>query len=186
MTTIRDLNPNPRNPRVVSDERLEMLKAALVEFGDLSGFIYNVRTKRLVGGHQRAKVLPKDSKIKIEKKYETPTTKGTTAEGHVSFNGERYKYREVDWDEVREDAALLAANKSAGEWDDTRVKGILQRLNDFDFDVSLTMFDDFEFKNLLAEPKIKKQKEPIEDEGPKEKKRATCPECNHRFVPGWS
>ena len=53
---LKDLKPNPGNPRKITDERLSMLKKSIETFGDLSGFVYNRTTQRLSGGHQRQKV----------------------------------------------------------------------------------------------------------------------------------
>ncbi len=184
---LKDLKANPRNPRTVTKERLGMLEAALKEFGDLGCIIFNRESGHLVGGHQRLKALPKNSTITLTKNYKTPTKTGTVAEGNVSVEGENFKYREVVWDEFKEDQAILAANKQAGEWEQTRVSEMLRRLDDFNLNVSLTMFDHQEFKLLTTTPKIKKPKAPAEpSDKTKEKKRVICPECDHRFVPGWS
>jgi len=136
---VRDLNPNPKNPRKMNSSKKEKLKKALDKFGDLSGIVYNAKTKRLVSGHQRSSLLPPDAKISIEKKFENPTQNGTVSQGFIEYNGEKYSYREVFWDEKTETEALLAANKHSGEWDAS-----LLRLNFADFpdmSVDLTGFD---------------------------------------------
>ena len=114
---VKDLKPNRRNPRKISDKRLAMLKESLFKHGDLSGFVFNVRNKTLNGGHQKLKVIPPNSKIVIEHKYDKPTECGTVAVGYVLIGDERFKYREVDWDEQTEIEAMIAANKHQGEWD---------------------------------------------------------------------
>lgn len=125
---VKDLTPNAKNPRRMTEENKKALAKSLDKYGDLSGIIYNRRSKSLVGGHQRTSILPSDAKIVIEKKYENPTSAGTCAEGYVDHNGERLKYREVDWDKKTETEALIAANKHSGEWDSD-----LLRLNFADF-----------------------------------------------------
>ena len=122
---IKSLKPNARNPRRITDNKLNALKKSLAKFGDLSGFVFNKRTGTLVSGHQRQKALPGDSQIKIELKHEKPTEARTVAEGYVLINGERFKYREVDADAQWEMEALLAANKHGGEWDDDLLKLIM-------------------------------------------------------------
>lgn len=146
---IKDLTPNPDNPRTISDEKLKMLKRTLTEYGDLGGFVFNRKTKQLVGGHQRAKLFEKKSKIVIDKKYIKTTKTGTVAEGYVELLGERFKYREVFWDETREKAANIAANKGAGEWDLPKLSEWLKSIDDFGFDLDLTMFDELERASLL-------------------------------------
>lgn len=141
---IKDLTPNPKNPRTTTEPKLAMLKKSLAEFGDLGGFVFNRKTGQMVGGHQRAKAFDSRAKIILEKKYPKATRTGTVAEGFVEFKGERFKYREVAWDEVREKAANIAANKGAGEWDLPELSNWLQDISDFGFDLDLTMFDESE------------------------------------------
>lgn len=65
-------------------------------------------------------------------------------------NGTRYAYREVDWDEPKETAAMLAANKFAGEWDWEGVSKLLQELNSGGWEaMAMTGFQDHELSNLL-------------------------------------
>lgn len=181
---ISNLAANPRNPRIASEKRLEMLKKALQEFGDLSGIVFNKKTGHLVGGHQRTKIFDPKTSITIEKKYRKPTPTGTVAIGWFEIDGERHSYREVVWDEMKESAAMIAANKGAGDWDNPMLGSVLRSLQDFEFDVSLSMFEDIEVKALTKPPKEKRPKDE-NTEGKKEKKRVVCPECNHKFVPGW-
>lgn len=143
---IKNLNPNKKNPRKISQKKLDVLKKSLSKFGDLSGFVYNTRTDTLISGHQRQKSLPPDAKIKITEKYETPTKARTTAEGFVLVDGEKFKYREVDADLTWEMEALLAANKHSGEWDKDLLK--LAVIDLPELDLELAGFDDIEIKNL--------------------------------------
>lgn len=146
---LSDLTPNEKNPRKITDARLEQLKRAIKKFGSLDGFVYNRKSKRLVSGHQRQK-LGADSQITITKKYSKPSRTGTVAEGYVVIDGERFSYRETWWDDATEKAANIAANKGAGEWDLPQLGEWLKELNSFDldFDISLTMFDDVELKEF--------------------------------------
>lgn len=141
---IKDLKANPKNPRRMSADALNSLKASVAEFGDLSGFVYNRRSKRLVGGHQKQKVVPPKSQIKIEQKYETPTACRTVAEGYVLINGERWKYREVDAEPEWEAAAMIAANKHSGDWDNDLLRVVLSEVKN----VSLTGFSNIELREL--------------------------------------
>jgi len=105
---VEDLKGAPYNPRTISEEALEGLKASLAEFGDISGLVWNRRTGRLVAGHQRVRALRErygDGLRIIEGSVVTPA-------------GERFPIRVVDWPEEREKAANLAANSPllAGEF----------------------------------------------------------------------
>ncbi len=148
---IKDLTPNAKNPRTITDRKRAMLKKALAKFGDLSGIIYNRQTQQLVGGHQRREAFDPEAVVTVVKKYGRPTKTGTVAEGYVELKGERFAYREVFWPKEKEMAANIAANKGAGEWDLPVLNEMMKDLSAFDlnFDLDLTMFDSDE---LIALP----------------------------------
>jgi len=152
---LKDLNPHPGNPRKISDPKLKMLEKSLKEFGDLSGIVFNKTTGRLVGGHQRLKVLPSNSKIVMD----------TETHGHVIIGGERFQYREVEWDELKEKAANIAANKHGGEFDLSGLSDWLLDLDQNNFDLELTGFDKDELADLMA-PITKLDPQCDEDEVP--------------------
>ncbi len=115
-----DLHGNKKNPRQISKHDFEALQKSIVEFGDLSGIVFNRTTNRLVGGHQRTqafKRLQGDKKVVITQTFTEPNKVGTVAVGYVTLDTEFYGYREVAWDEAREMAANIAANRISGEWD---------------------------------------------------------------------
>lgn len=178
---IKNLAPNPDNPRVITDAKLKLLKKALEEFGDLGGFVFNRKSKQLVGGHQRQKLFDQNTEVEIEKTYKKPTATGTVAEGFVLFNDERFKYREVLWDEAKEKAANLAANKGAGSWDKEKLTEWMSELSDLSFDLDLTMFDELESKKIISagEPKPGKNVEFNAKEFDKFTHR--CPKCGFEF-----
>lgn len=164
MKNVGELRPNKRNPRKISKERQAALKKSLLEFGDLGSVIHNTYTGNLVGGHQRISVVPKDAPITIEVRYNPPTKTGTTAEGFIVIDGEKFKYREVRWDEVKEKAAMIAANAHGGEWDSAvlaeemsflKAKGVNMELTgvNFDFsDVKLNLGTDPVLKDFKTAP----------------------------------
>lgn len=184
MAKLKDLEANPKNPRKITEEKLKALKKTVTEFGDLSGIVYNRKTKLLVGAHQRVKILPPDAEIHFTKKYDKPTRVGTVAIGYVLYNGERFSYREVFWDAVKEKAANIAANKGGGEWDNELLSEWMREISDFGIDLDLTMFDENERADLLVDPAaFEAGKE--EDQGKlDEKKKQVCPHCGESFLVG--
>lgn len=150
MSDIQGLKHHEKNPRKISPDQLARLHKSIETLGDLSGIILNRRTGRLVGGHQRTKVLPEDAQIIIDVTYETPTPVGTVAVGHVLAWGERYAYREVDWPESNETLALLGANKHGGEWDYGLLAEHLLEIDQMKLDLDLTGFSFDELSNILA------------------------------------
>ena len=136
-----DLSPNPKNPRKISKEQLLRLEKSLGELGDLGCIVFNRRTKRLCSGHQRFKIIPKESDIVIEEEFEEPSSVGTVALGYILYRGEKFKYREVDWDETTEMVANLAANKHGGEFDFSILPDVLLELDAANVNWDLTGFE---------------------------------------------
>lgn len=120
LKTINDLAGWERNPRRISDDALHGLTRSLVEFGDLSGVVWNSRTGRLVCGHQRVRALR-------EKHGDLPIEDGAIR----APDGKVYPVRVVDWDEVTEKAANVAANSPtiAGEFTED-LHEIIEELRD--------------------------------------------------------
>lgn len=50
---IEEINPATYNPRAISEESLQGLKASLTRFGMVDPLVVNTKTGNLVGGHQR-------------------------------------------------------------------------------------------------------------------------------------
>lgn len=147
---ISDLAGNPENPRSITDAKKAMLAKALKRFGDLSGIVYNVETKHLVGGHQRINSFDPSDAIIVLKRYSKATAQGTVLEGYIETKNGRFSYRQVMWDETTEKAANIAANAGAGEWDTEKLQAWIDDLSSFDlnFDLDLTMFDSKDFEEL--------------------------------------
>lgn len=144
---LSDLTPAPYNPRKISDKKLAMLQKAMAEFGDLSGIIFNRRTGRLIGGHQRLKVFSPDWPISKEPHEDVL---GTVALGFIESPWGRWVYREVDWDDTKEKAANVATNKHGGEWDFPLLSELMVELDTGEFDMELTGFNEKELQKLLA------------------------------------
>lgn len=70
--------------------------------------------------------------------------------GYAIINGERFNYREVDWDPAKEKAAMIAANKHGGEWDFPLLAEGLLELDHLNFDMDLTGFDSKEIENIMT------------------------------------
>lgn len=144
---IKDLNPAEYNPRKISDKQLELLDKSMKEYGDLSGIVFNVATGNIIGGHQRTKLLNPEAVIQKE---DCQDETGTTAIGYVITSEGKFSYREVNWTEQKEKAANIAANKGGGEWDFTKLKDLIEDLDDGQFDLELTGFDNQEIEKLIT------------------------------------
>jgi len=149
---IKDLQSSPHNPRKITDEKLRMLGKAMKEFGDLSGIVYNVRTRRIIGGHQRIKHL--DPAWSITKR-EHQDKVGTVALGEIKTPFGLWQYREVDWPEKKEVAANIAANQHGGDFDYPKLKDLIIEIDDGETDMELVGFDVSNLEELFAFDKIR-------------------------------
>ncbi|MBR1810144.1 MAG: DNA modification methylase [Clostridia bacterium] len=126
---ITDLLPaeyNPRKDLKPGDPEYEKLKRSLEQFGYVEPVIWNRTTGRVVGGHQRLKVL-KDFGI-------------TEIECVV-----------VELSEEKEKALNVALNKISGDWDKDKLALLIADLQGADFDVSLTGFEPAEIDDLFKD-----------------------------------
>jgi ParB-like chromosome segregation protein Spo0J len=109
------------------DREYERLKKSVLEFGFVDPLVWNERTGRLVGGHQRLKVLKELGYKEVE----------------VSV---------VDLPEEKEKALNVALNKIQGEWDEEKLGELLKELKESEtVDVTATGFSLREIDKLLAE-----------------------------------
>ena len=132
---VEDLNPAEYNPRKITEAEKKSLAESMAEFGDLSGVVFNIKTKRLIGGHQRTDLLDPEWKII---KRPTKDTVGTTAIGYIQTPTGRWAYREVNWTEKKEKLANIAANNQGGKNDMPKLKEMIFDLDDGKIDLSLT------------------------------------------------
>lgn len=157
--TLSQLRASKANPRKIEAHKLKQLKKAMARFGDLGGIVRNVADwcgpdGELIGGHQRVEAYRADPgacDIAIQHRYPKPTQAGTVAEGYITIAGERFSYRECVFDKKTAKAAMLSANKSAGEWDMTALTAAINELATGDFDMDLTMFDADELAAYLPD-----------------------------------
>ncbi|WP_018130702.1 site-specific DNA-methyltransferase [Effusibacillus pohliae] len=126
---IDKLVPAPYNPRLdlrPGDPEYEKLRRSIEEFGMVEPIVWNQRTGNVVGGHQRLKVLRELGIEEIE----------------VSV---------VDLDEDREKALNIALNKIEGDWDNFKLKELLEELDHGGIDIELTGFDLEEIEQLITQ-----------------------------------
>ncbi len=141
---VSDINIAEYNPRLdlkPGDPEYEKIKRSIQEFNLVEPLVWNERTQRLVGGHQRLKVLRELGQEFVE----------------VSV---------VDLSEEREKALNIVLNKAQGDWDYEKLGELLKELEG-DIDLSLTGFDLEEIDELL-ELKEEVREDDFDEEAPKE------------------
>lgn len=124
---ISKLNPaeyNPRKNLQPGDAEYKKLKRSMEQFGYVEPVIWNKTTGRVIGGHQRLKVL-------------------------VDLGLKEVDCVVVEMAEEREKALNIALNKINGEWDIDKLAMLISDLQGSDFDVSLTGFEEAEIADLF-------------------------------------
>lgn len=117
---------NPRKDLKPGDPEYDKLKRSMEQFGYVEPVIWNKATGRVVGGHQRLKVLMDMGVTEVECVV-------------------------VEMDEEREKALNIALNKISGDWDKDKLMLLISDLQGADFDVSLTGFDPAEIDDLFKD-----------------------------------
>lgn len=137
-----DLEPADYNPRYISSEELEKLTNSVHNFGFVDPIIINLQNNRIIGGHQRYKVLMED--------YDHNKQLNLLKLGDIGwcFPDTDLKLENED----KEKALNIALNKIQGEWDDVKLAELFKDIDaDEGFDVTLTGFSEFEVEEMLFE-----------------------------------
>ena len=130
---IKDLKRAKYNPRkllTVDDIEYQRIKRSIEEFGYVEPIIIN-KDNTIIGGHQRLSVL-------------------------IELGYEEIDVIQVDVNKTQEKALNIALNKITGEWDKELLSDLLIELDNDNFDITVTGFDEIEYDfkvNLESEPK---------------------------------
>lgn len=120
---IRDMDRAAYNPRIElipGDTEYENLRRSITTYGLIIPVVWNKRTNRVVGGHQRLTVLENEGETEVD----------------VSV---------VDLDETQERQLSVALNKVEGGWDEEKLGDLLAELGE---DATLTGFTQQEIDSL--------------------------------------
>ena len=117
---------NPRKDLKPGDAEYEKLRRSIEQFGYVEPVIWNKTTRRVVGGHQRLKVL-------------------------IDMGITEVECVVVELSEEKEKALNIALNKISGEWDKEKLALLITDLQGADFDVSLTGFEPAELDDLFKD-----------------------------------
>lgn len=111
---------NPRISLVPGDSEYEDLRRSINKYGVLIPVVWNKRTNRVVGGHQRLTVLENEGETEVD----------------VSV---------VDLDDTQEKQLNIALNKIEGGWDEEKLAALLLELGE---DATQTGFTQQEIDSL--------------------------------------
>ena len=116
---------SPRRDLQPEDAEYQKLRRSMETFGYVEPIIWNERTGRVVGGHQRLKVLLEQGREDIEAVV-------------------------VDLEEKDEKVLNVLLNKVKGRWDIGKLADLLQQLDETG-DMEVTGFEDWELQSLLMQ-----------------------------------
>lgn len=121
---IKDLISPHYNPRQITNEELQKLKTSLKEFGYIEPIIVNDVNNHIIGGNQRCKALQQLGYEEVDVVYV-----------HIE-------------DLAKEKACNVALNKISGDWDNDKLKVVLEEIELSPIDISLTGFDEIELTEM--------------------------------------
>lgn len=138
LAEVEDSYYNPRVPLQPGDPEYEQIKKSIQEYGLVEPLVYNIRTGRLVGGHQRKRVLQEL--------------------GHVEA-----EFSVVDLDEDREKALNIALNRG-GRWDDDGLASLLDEIRGTDAEMlAVTGYTPDEVDDLLRDMEARHSTDFLDD-----------------------
>lgn len=117
---------NPRKDLQPGDKEWEKISDSLKNFGLVEPLVYNKRSGRIVGGHQRVKILAEQGQTEA-------------------------LFSVVDLND--EDEKILAAklNRVQGFWDSRKLAELLTEIKEATGSIAETGFDDWEYESMTHE-----------------------------------
>ena len=127
---VKDLVSPEWNPRQITTEELEKLKTSLEEFGYIEPIIVNDVNNHVVGGNQRLRAL--------------------IALGYDEVDCVYVHIEDIN----KEKACNVALNKISGDWDEDKLRVVLEDIELSPIDIKLTGFDELELTELEVKKPI--------------------------------
>jgi DNA modification methylase len=141
---IDSIQPNPENPRFITDERFEALRKSLREdpdYMEARPLIVRRGSAIIVGGNMRWRAAQAEDWPRVP----------------------------IVWADLTDaDAATIALrdNASYGEWDDNLLSEMVSKLGEMDVDLDLTGLPEYEVERLLDDAGWSRDTKPKDDEAP--------------------
>ena len=126
---IDDIKLDEENPRDINQETKNKLSNSIKEFNNISGIVFNKRTKTLVSGHQRLSILKElYPTLKTEKINDNLLNLVFQNEsGAILQTG--FNIKIVDWPIEKQKAANIIANdeRISGDWNKEKLSNIFEQ-----------------------------------------------------------
>ncbi len=183
---IKDLKPNPKNPRKITQNELKKLIRSIKEFGFIDPVIINKNKEReniIIGGHQRVEAVKKlmnnlderieelKKEVKQEKEDQKKEEKNKILESLIKVNQGIVPVIETNLPEEKENILNIALNEISGDWDEEKLRNLLKELDQKPIDLTLTGFEEAIIDKIInSEQKINKELIDVVPEPPKKPK----------------
>ena len=140
--SIKSIKPAEYNPRVMDYNEFGKLLNSIREFGLVDPLIVNLKNMTLIGGHQRYEALLLENedtgayeKLKLLRR------------GDIGWV---FTDTNLDIKDANHEKGLnIALNKISGDWDYPKLSYLIDELlDDANFDISLTGFDNLDLQDL--------------------------------------
>lgn len=157
---LADLQEAEYNPRWISSDDMDKLKNSIETFGVVEPILINLKeNNRIIGGHQRYNALIDLYYDDNEFNPDLNLIRLNDSLGWVFPNNEN----ELT-DPNYEKALNLALNKISGEWDNDKLKIILEELELTPVEIELTGFDEIEIEELSLSEETVSDEEGVEND----------------------
>lgn len=137
---LTDLKPSDYNPRVISDENFQKLKASLGNYGLVDPIVINLKNNNtIIGGHQRYKALLEDTTLQDLYLLKL---------GDIGWVFDTLDLKVDDEETEKLLNITLNQNNMMGSWDNSKLESIFTSLELAEIDLSWTGFDDWEIEEI--------------------------------------
>jgi len=135
---IQDIIPADYNPRQIKPEQLQQLQENMQRFGLVDPIIINLKNNHIIGGHQRYTILKQeypDKQLHLLK---------------LGDIGWVFDETNLKLDNINDEKALnISLNNLSGEFDNESLGKLLNDLQQADYDITLTGFQDYEVYDII-------------------------------------
>lgn len=139
---LTDITPADYNPRRINDTQLSKLSKSIQDFGLVDPIIINLQNNKIIGGHQRYRVL-------LDKYTSNDQDLYLLKLGDIGW---AFPSTDLTIDSEEHEKALnilLNQTNLMGEWDNEKLETVLKDLKELNFDLELTGFNDYELDLYL-------------------------------------
>ena len=135
---IQDIIPAEYNPRQIKPEQLQQLQENMQRFGLVDPIIINLKNNHIIGGHQRYQILKQEYDDKQLHLLRLGDIGWVFDETNLKLN-----------DTYDEKALNISLNNLSGEFQEDKLAELLTDLQEADYDITLTGFQDYEVYDII-------------------------------------